>query len=396
LRIDWRMSAIGPKQTCRKTQSMSLPGVKRTCPFALHMSAFDPKRTSGFASMPPLPDQACGLVGCALKVAMGAAVRRHEFIGLIGGVAAWPLAARAQQPSTPIVGFLRPTAAGDAGHLVAAVRQGLRESGYPSDKVAIEARWAEGRPERLPKLAAELVALQVAAIVGSVEAATAAKKVTKTIPIVFVTGADPVAAGLVSSISRPGGNVTGVSFFDLPLVGKRLALLHELVPTAETIAVLQDPNFSEFQFEKREIETAASTMGQKIVSVQASREQEVDAAFATIVRAGVGALLVGSGPFIASRRSQLIGLAALHAIPAMYFDSAFVDAGGLISYGANQTEAYRRAGVYVARIIKGEKPGDLPVELPTKYQMVINLRTAKALGLTVPPTLIARADDVIQ
>ena len=198
------------------------------------------------------------------------------------------------------------------------------------------------------------------------------------------------------SISRPGGNVTGVSFFDLPVVGKRLALLRELVPTAETIAVLQDPNFSEFKFEKREIEAAAKSMGQKIISVQASREQEVDAAFATVARAGVGALLVGAGPFIASRRSQLIGLAALHAIPASYFDSVFVDAGGLISYGASQTDAYRRAGVYVARIIKGEKPSDLPVELPAKYQMVINLRTAKAIGLTVPPALIARADDVIQ
>jgi putative ABC transport system substrate-binding protein len=324
-------------------------------------------------------------------------MRRREFIKVIAGsAAAWPLAAHAQQQPKPVIGFLRPTRAGDAGHLVAAVRQGLRESGYPSDKVAIEARWADGRTERLPKLAAELVALQVAAIVGSVEAALAAKAATTSIPIVFVTGADPVVAGLVSSISRPGGNITGVSFFDIPVVGKRLALLRELVPKAEIIAVLQHPNFSEHQTETREIETAARAIGQKIVTVKAGSEQEIDAAFSTIVQSGAGALLVGAGAFISSRRSQLVGLAALHAIPASYFERGFVDAGGLISYGASQPDAYRRAGIYVARILKGEKPGDLPVELPTKYELVINLKTAKALGLTVPPSLLARADQVIE
>jgi ABC-type uncharacterized transport system substrate-binding protein len=324
-------------------------------------------------------------------------MRRREFISLLGGAAAvWPLDARAQQQATPVIGFLRPTGAADAGHLVAAVRQGLRESGYPSDKVAIESRWAEGRPERLPKLAAELVALDVAAIVGSVEAALALKAATTSIPIVFVTGADPVAAGLVSSISRPGGNITGVSFFDIPVTGKRLALLRELVPNAKIIAVLQDPNFSQYQAVTREIEAAASAMGQEIVTVNASRPQEIDAALSTMMQSGAGALLVGPGPFLSSRRSQLIGLAALNAIPASYFDRGFVDAGGLISYGASQTDAYRRAGIYVARILKGEKPGDLPVELPTKYELVINLKTANALGLTVPASLVARADDVIQ
>jgi putative ABC transport system substrate-binding protein len=324
-------------------------------------------------------------------------MRRREFITFLGGAAAaWPLAARAQQQPMPVIGFLRPTRAGDAGHLVAAVRQGLRESGYPPDKVAIEARWADGRQERLPKLAAELVALQVAAIVGSVEAALAAKAATTSIPIVFVTGADPVVAGLVSSISRPGGNITGVSFFDIPVVGKRLALLRELVPKAEVIAVLQHPDFSEYQTETREIETAARAIGQKIVTVKAGNEQEIDAAFSTVGRSGAGALLVGAGAFLSSRRSQLIGLAALHAIPASYFERGFVEGGGLISYGANQTDAYRRAGIYVARILKGEKPGDLPVELPTKYELVINLKAAKALGLTVPPSLLARADQVIE
>ena len=323
-------------------------------------------------------------------------MRRREFIRVVGGAAAWPLAVLGQQASTPVIGFLRPTRAEDAGHLVAAVRQGLRESGYPSDKVAIELRWADGRPELLPKLAAELVALQVTAIVGSVEATLALKAATTSIPIVFVTGADPVAAGLVSSISRPGGNITGVSFFDIPVVGKRLALLRELVPKAEIIAVLQDPSFSQHQTETREIGVAAAAMGQKIVTLKASRPQEIDAAFSTLAQSDAGALLVGAGPFLSSRRSQLIGLAALNAIPASYFERVFVDAGGLISYGSSQTDAYRRAGIYVARILKGEKPGDLPVELPTQYELVINLKTAKALGLTVPPALIARADEVIQ
>jgi putative ABC transport system substrate-binding protein len=325
-------------------------------------------------------------------------MRRRDFIKAIAGSAAsaWPLMAGAQQPPKPVIGFLRPTRAGDAGHLVAAVRQGLRESGYPSDKVSIETRWADGRKERLPKLAAELVALQVAAIVGSVEAALAAKVATASIPIVFVTGADPVAAGLVSSINRPGGNITGVSFFDIPIAGKRLALLRELVPKAEIIAVLQDPNFSEHQTETYEIETAAHAIGQKIVTVKAGSEQEIDAAFSTVMKSGAGALHVGAGAFISSRRSQVVGLAALNAIPASYFERGFADAGGLISYGASQTDAYRRAGIYVARILKGERPGDLPVELPTRYELVINLKSAKALGLTVPPSLLARADQVIE
>jgi putative tryptophan/tyrosine transport system substrate-binding protein len=325
-------------------------------------------------------------------------MRRRDFIKVIAGSAAtaWPLTARAQQPPKPVIGFLRPTGAAEAGHLVAAVRQGLRESGYPSDKVAIESRWADGRPERLPKLAAELVALQAAAIVGSGEAAPALKAATTSIPIVIVTGADPVAAGLVSSISRPSGNITGVSFFDVPVTGKRLALLRELVPDAKIIAVLQDHHFFQHQAVTREIETAASAMGQKILTINASIPLEIDAAFSTMVQSGVGALLVGPGPFMASRRNQLIGLAALNAIPASYFDRAFVDAGGLISYGASQTDAYRRAGIYVSRILRGEKPGDLPVELPTKYELVINLKAAKALGLTVSPALIARADEVIQ
>jgi putative ABC transport system substrate-binding protein len=323
-------------------------------------------------------------------------VKRREFITLLGGAAAWPLAARAQQQAMPVVGFLRPTRAEDAGHLVAAVRQGLRESGYPNDKIAIEARWANGRNEQLPKLAAELVALKVAAIVASVDAARAAKAVTTSIPIIFVTGADPVAAGLVSSINRPGGNVTGVSFYDVPITGKRLALLRDLVPKAEIIAVLQDSNFSILQAESREIETAARELGQRIITFKAGSEQEIDTAFSAIAKSGAGALFVGAGPFFNSRRNQLVGLAALHAIPASYALTGVVAAGGLIGYGASQTDAYRRAGVYVARILNGKKPGDLPVELPDKYQLAINLKTARALGLTVPDKLLALAGEVIE
>jgi len=316
-------------------------------------------------------------------------MKRREFITLLGSAAAaWPLAAHAQQPP-PVIGFLRPTRAEESGHLVAAVRQGLRESEYPS--VIIESRWGDGREEGLPKLAAELVALRVAAIVaGSLPSARATKAATATIPIIFVTGADPQTEGLVSSISRPGGNMTGVSFYDIPVTGKRLALLRELIPKAETIAVLQDPNSATFQSETREIEAAVRATGQKIIGVKAGTEREINAAFSTVAKSGASALLVGGGQFFNGRRNQLVGLAALNAIPASYVLSGFVDAGGLVSYGASQTDAYRRAGVYVARILKGEKPGDLPVELPTKYEMVINLKTAKALGLSVPPPDSAR------
>ena len=339
-----------------------------------------------------------GFKHCTRRGPHGGHMRRRDFITLFSGAAiTWPLAARAQQPSTPVIAFLRPTRAEDSGHLVAALRQGLRESGYPSDKIVIEFRWGDGREEQLPKLAAELVALQVGAIVaGASTAARAAKAATANVPIIFVTGADPQTEGLVSSINRPGGNMTGVSFYDIPVTGKRLALLHELVPKAEVIAILQDPTSATFQSETREIETTVRASGQKIIIVKASSEQEINAAFSTVVQSGAGALLVGAGQFFNGRRNQLIGLAALHAIPAGYVFSGFVAAGGLMSYGASITDAYRRAGIYVSRILKGEKPSDLPIELPTKFELVINLKTAKALGISVPPSLIARADEVIE
>jgi len=325
-------------------------------------------------------------------------MRRRDFINAVAGAAAvWPLSVQAQQQPNPMVGFLRPNKAEDSGHMVAALRQGLRESGYPPDKIVIEPRWGDDHAERLPKLAAELVGLPVTAIVaGSFAAARAAKAATASIPIVFVTGADPVTEGLVSSLNQPLGNMTGVSFYDIPIIGKRIALLRELVPKADLIAVLQDPNNATYQTEAGELASAVRAMGQKIIALKAGSEQEINAAFSTIAKSGASALLVGGGPFFNGRRSQIIGLAALHAIPACYFTDGLVGAGGLMSYGASLTDAYRRAGIYVARILKGEKPGDLPVELPSKFELAINLRTAKALGLTVPPSLLARADEVIE
>ena len=324
-------------------------------------------------------------------------MRRREFIAMIGGAAAGC-------DSSARVGLRNPTTGNAACCARTASTQTLAdcsdqlpcESGYTNDKVVLEARWANGQMERLPKLAAELVALQVAAIVTSTDAALAAKEATASIPIIFVTGADPVTAGLVSSINQPGGNITGVSFYAVPITGKRLELLHQLVPKTEVIAVLQDPSFVALETETREIEMAARNLGQKINTFKAGSEQEIDRALSAIAKSGAGALLVGAGPFINSRRSQLVGLAALHAIPASYVWSEVVAAGGLMSYGASQTDAYRRAGIYAARILNGEKPRDLPIELPDKYELAINLKTAKALGLTVPPTLIARADEVIE
>src|SRR5215475_11086681 len=275
-------------------------------------------------------------------------VRRRDFIKIIAGsAAAWPLATRAQQPPAAVIGFLRQTRADESGHLVAAVREGLRESGYSSDKVIIESRWGDGREEQLPKLARELVALPVAAIVaGSSPPARAAKAVTTNIPIIFVTGVDPQTEGLVSSISRPGGNVTGVSFYDIPVTGKRLALLHELVPKAEIIAVLQDPTSATYKSEILEIEKSAGALRQKIITVQASNEREINVAFLAVAKSGASAILIGGGANFNGRHNQFIGLAALHAIPASYAFSGTVAAGGLVSYGANQTDAYRRAGVY--------------------------------------------------
>ena len=324
-------------------------------------------------------------------------MKRRQFITLLGGAAVWPLAARAQQAATPVVGFLRSTSSGPFAGLVASFRKGLNEAGLvEGQNVTVDYRWADNQPGRVAELAAELIARKVAVMVANVEAAHAAKAATATIPIVFVVGSDPVASGLVTSLNRPGANLTGVSFFDTPLAAKRLSLLNELLPQAAAIALLLDANFAEADAEARELAAGASAIGRQITIVKIRSEGEFDSAFATIVQGGARGLVVGSGPFFNSQRRRIVALAARHAIPAIYVLREFVEAGGLMSYGASQEDAYRRAGIYVGRILRGEKPGDLPVELPTKFDLTINIATAKALGLEVPPTLLARADEVIE
>jgi putative tryptophan/tyrosine transport system substrate-binding protein len=321
-------------------------------------------------------------------------MRRREFISLIGGVAAtWPLAVQAQQP-LPIVGLLRNT---EAAEWIAAFRRGLSDSGYTDGtNVTVDIRVAEGKRDRLSELAADLVRKRVAAIVANTNTAPYAISATKSIPIVFVTGLDPVAAGFVPNLNHPGGNVTGVSFLHEALASKRLEILHELVPKAETVALLIDPDYFRAEAELHELDMGGRALGQKVVVFKASNDREIDAAFTAMVQAKVSAMLVGTGAFLTSRRRQIVGLAALHKIPAIYVTRQHTEAGGLMSYGASNADAYRRAGVYVARILKGEKPGDLPVELPTKFELVINLKTAKALGLDIPFHIQQRADELIE
>jgi putative ABC transport system substrate-binding protein len=316
-------------------------------------------------------------------------------------VAAWPLAARAQQRTMPVIGYLSsasPTQ--DAGRL-RGFRQGLRETGYvEGQNVAIEYRWAEGQLDRLPPLAADLVRRQVAVIAatGGNNSALVAMQATSTIPIVFTSSDNPVERGLVASINRPGGNVTGVSWFDAQLGPKRLGLLHELVPNATIVALLINPNNPESARQPAELQEAARAIGLQLVVLTATTADEVDTAFTAMVKNRAGVLLVGSDPFFANRREQLIALAAQHAIPTIYADARreLAEAGGLMIYGNSLADAYRRAGIHTGRILKGAKPSELPVDQATKFELIINLRTAKALGLTVPDTLLARTDEVIE
>jgi putative ABC transport system substrate-binding protein len=324
-------------------------------------------------------------------------VKRREFITLLGGAAAWPLAAHAQQGAVPIVGFLNGSSAWESAHIVGAFRRGLSEVGYVDGRnVAMDYRWAEGHYDRLSALAADLVRRQVAVIAGNTPAAIAAKAATTTIPIVFSSGTDPIRLGLVSSLNKPGGNVTGVSFFSVMLEAKRLGLLRELVPTATAFAVVLNPQFPDFEAQANEIQEAGRRLGVPIQILRASSEREIDLAFAKLTELRAGGLLIGADPFLYSRRDYIVGLAARSAVPAIYEQRENAVAGGLASYGTNITDAYRQAGIYTGRILNGEKPGELPVLQPTKFELVINLKTAKALGLAIAPGVLAIADEVIE
>jgi putative tryptophan/tyrosine transport system substrate-binding protein len=325
-------------------------------------------------------------------------MRRREFIRLFGSaVVAWPLVARAQQSAMPIIGFLRSTSLADAAHLVTGFRNGLEEAGFvEGQNVVVEYRSANDQPERLPVLVADLIGRRAAVIVGNTNAALAAKAATTTVPIVFAGGSDPVTDGLVASLNRPGGNVTGVTFLSGALGSKRLELLRQLVPKATTIAVLVNPNSREAEEERRDIEAAAQATGQHLIILDAGSDGDIDQAFETFARRGAGALLCGAGAFLNSRRDRVVALAARYALPTIYVLREFVSAGGLMSYGTSIVEAYRRAGIYAGRILKGERPADLPVIQSTKFSLLINLKAAKALGLEIPAKLLALADEVIE
>jgi putative ABC transport system substrate-binding protein len=324
-------------------------------------------------------------------------IRRRELIASLGAAATWPLTARAQQPTMPVIGFLRSTSAADSMQFVSAFRQGLKEASFAEGQnVAIEYRWADNQLDRLPALVADLVRLPVAEIVVNAPAANVAKSATTTVPIVFVTGGDPVKDGLVASFNRPGGNVTGVSFLAGELGAKRLELLRQLVPKATTIGVLVNPNSPETEAERKDVEVAAQAIGQQLIILDVGAGRNIETAFATFIQHGASALIVGSGPLLTSHREQLVAMAAHHALPAIYNLRDYVLAGGLMSYGTSITEAYHQVGVYTGRILKGEKPADLPIMQSTKFEFVINMQTAKALGLEVPPQLLALANEVIE
>jgi putative ABC transport system substrate-binding protein len=327
-------------------------------------------------------------------------MKRREFITLLGGAAIiWPLVARAQQPALPMVGFINPASPQSYARPLSAFLKGLGETGYvDGHNVAIEYRWAEGRNDRLPAMVADLVHRQVAVIAAtSTSAALAAKAANTTIPIVFEMGDDPVRLGLVASLNQPGGNVTGVTQTNVEVAPKRLQLLHEVIPTARVMVLLvnpADPALAEMT--TKEVQAAARTLGLELHVLNASTERDFDAVFAKLIQLRAGGLVIGGGPFLISRSEQLAALAARHAVPTIFQYREFAVAGGLLSYGSDITDSYRLAGVYTGRILKGDKPADLPVQQATKVEMIINLKTAKALGINVPNTLIGRADEVIE
>ena len=325
-------------------------------------------------------------------------IRRREFITLLGSAAAWPFAARAQQAAIPVVGFLSTRGAADSENPVAAFHGGMKEVGFvEGENVSVEYHWAGSQSDRLQELVADMVRARVSVIAAiGPPAAVAAKAVTGTIPIVFTVGSDPVKIGLVASLGRPGGNATGINIFNAELGAKRLGLLHDLMPASSVVALLVNPSFPNVASYVSEVEAAARVVRQQTHVLNASNEGEIDAAFETISQIHADALLVAADPFFTGKRDQIVALAARHAIPAIYEAREFAAAGGLMSYGTSLTEAYRLAGVYVGRILKGERPSDLPVVQPTKFDLVINVKTARALGLTFPPALLALADEVIE
>ena len=322
---------------------------------------------------------------------------RRAFITLLSSAAVWPLAAGAQQSAMPVIGFLNTRAPEQDAHLLAAFRQGLTETGYVEDRnVTIEYRWAEGHNDRLPALAADLVRRQVTVIAGNSQATVAAKAATSTIPIVFMTSADPVQVGFVASLSRPGGNLTGVASLGTETNRKRLQLLHELLPNAGTIAALVNPTFPGSDIQTKDLQVAASAMRRQLHILYASSRRDIDTAFANLVRLQASGLVIGSDPFFNSWSEQLAVLSLRHAVPAIYEFRAFAAAGGLMSYGGSITDLYRLAGVYAGRILKGDKPADMPVQQETRVELIINLKTARTLGLTIPLPLLGRADEVIE
>jgi ABC-type uncharacterized transport system substrate-binding protein len=326
------------------------------------------------------------------------AMKRREFISLVGGVVAWPIAAHAQQQPMPVVGFLNGSSPNGYGRFLSAFLQGLSEAGYVEGRnVAIEYRWAEGQYDRLPALAADLVRRRVDVIAAtSTPANRVAKAATTTIPIVFTTSSDPVELGLVASLSRPGSNVTGAATLNVEVGSKRLELLHEIAPPAAMVVELVNPNNPNLETQLKNLQAAGDTLGRRILVLSARTQSEIDAAFARLVKQQAGGLLINTDAFFFSQRDQLIALANRYAIPAIFDRREFVEAGGLMSYGGSVTDVYRLAGIYTGRILKGEKPADLPVQQSTRVELVINVKTAKALGLTLPLSLLGRADEVIE
>jgi ABC-type uncharacterized transport system substrate-binding protein len=324
-------------------------------------------------------------------------LKRRELIALLGGAAAWPLGARAQQAAMPVIGFLSSRSPGESASVVTAFREGLRETGFTEGhNVGIEFRWAEGAFDQLPRLASELVHRPVTVLAAFGESGHVAKAATSTIPIVFGSGNDPVKVGLVTNLNRPDGNITGATFFTALLEPKRLGLLRELVPSAEVIALLVNPSTTVGKVQTSEVQEAARLVGQRLIVLNGDSDESIEAAFAALVQQHVPALLVGADPFYDTRRDRLVALAAQHRVPAIYQFREYALAGGLMSYGASITDMYRQAGIYVGRVLKGEKPADLPVMQATKFELVINLKTARALGVKISDNLMSLADEVIE